>query len=425
MIKIQYSANSTKEELLSRVVPESAAVDNIVKGIISNVIENGDAALIEYAKRFDGAELEVLQVSDDEIEDAVKNTDEYFIETLRRAKDNIEQYHKMQVRSGFEIVKDNGVVIGQRILPLERVGIYVPGGTASYPSTVLMNAIPAKLAGVKEIIMVTPPCKDGKIKNEILAAAHIAGVDRIFKIGGAGAVAALAYGTESVPKVDKIVGPGNVFVATAKRMVFGKVAIDMIAGPSEVLIIADDSADASYVAADLLSQAEHDKLASAVLITDSESLALSVAADVESQLKRLSRSEIADVSINNNGKIIVANSISEAIELSNAYAPEHLELAVDDPFALLPLIKNAGSVFLGHHTPEPMGDYFAGPNHTLPTSGTARFASPLGVDDFIKRSSYLYYTDDALKNVCDRVADFADREGLTAHANSIRIRSKQ
>lgn len=425
MIKIQYSANSTKEELLSRVVPESAAVDNIVKGIISNVIENGDAALIEYAKRFDGAELEVLQVSDDEIEDAVKNTDEYFIETLRRAKDNIEQYHKMQVRSGFEIVKDNGVVIGQRILPLERVGIYVPGGTASYPSTVLMNAIPAKLAGVKEIIMVTPPCKDGKIKNEILASAHIAGVDRIFKIGGAGAVAALAYGTESVPTVDKIVGPGNVFVATAKRMVFGKVAIDMIAGPSEVLIIADDSADASYVAADLLSQAEHDKLASAVLITDSESLALSVAAEVESQLQRLSRSEIADVSINNNGKIIVANSISEAIELSNAYAPEHLELAVDDPFALLPLIKNAGSVFLGHHTPEPMGDYFAGPNHTLPTSGTARFASPLGVDDFIKRSSYLYYTDDALKNVCDRVADFADREGLTAHANSIRIRSKQ
>jgi len=298
----------------------------------------------------------------------------------------------------------------------------VPGGTASYPSTVLMNAIPAKIANVKEIIMVTPPNKDGKIEKEILAAAKIAGVDKIFKIGGAGAVAALAYGTESVPAVDKIVGPGNVFVATAKRMVFGKVAIDMVAGPSEVLVIADDSANPVYVAADLLSQAEHDKLSSSVLITDSADLAENVSKELEVQIPLLSRAEIARTSIDNNGKIIVTANIDEAIRLANEYAPEHLELAVDEPFKLLPSVLNAGSVFLGHYTPEPMGDYFAGPNHTLPTSGTARFASPLGVDDFIKRTSYLYYTEDELKKVSDRVADFAEREGLTAHAKSITVR---
>ena len=409
MIKIQYAKNHTDEELLSRNVPESAAVDEIVKGIIEDVKANGDNALYEYARRFDRAELDSLAVSEEEINEAVSATDSYFIETLQNAKANIEEYHKKQLKSGYEIKKDGGIVIGQRVLPLEKVGIYVPGGTASYPSTVLMNAIPAKIANVKEIIMVTPPNKDGKIEKEILAAAKIAGVDKIFKIGGAGAVAALAYGTESVPAVDKIVGPGNVFVATAKRMVFGKVAIDMVAGPSEVLVIADDSANPVYVAADLLSQAEHDKLSSSVLITDSADLAEKVSKELEVQIPLLSRAEIARTSIDNNGKIIVTANIDEAIRLANEYAPEHLELAVDEPFKLLPSVLNAGSVFLGHYTPEPMGDYFAGPNHTLPTSGTARFASPLGVDDFIKRTSYLYYTEDELKKVSDRVADFAER----------------
>lgn len=422
MIKIQYAKNHTDEELLSRNVPESAAVDEIVKGIIEDVKANGDNALYEYARRFDKAKLDSLAVSEEEINEAVSATDSYFIETLQNAKANIEEYHKKQLKSGYEIKKDGGIVIGQRVLPLEKVGIYVPGGTASYPSTVLMNAIPAKIANVKEIIMVTPPNKDGKIAKEILAAAKIAGVDKIFKIGGAGAVAALAYGTESVPAVDKIVGPGNVFVATAKRMVFGKVAIDMVAGPSEVLVIADDSANPVYVAADLLSQAEHDKLSSSVLITDSADLAEKVSKELEVQISLLSRAEIARTSIDNNGKIIVTANIDEAIRLANEYAPEHLELAVDEPFKLLPSVVNAGSVFLGHYTPEPMGDYFAGPNHTLPTSGTARFASPLGVDDFIKRTSYLYYTEDELKKVSDRVADFAEREGLTAHAKSITVR---
>lgn len=422
MIKIQYAKNHTDEELLSRNVPESAAVDEIVKGIIEDVKANGDNALYEYARRFDRAELDSLAVSEEEINEAVSATDSYFIETLQNAKANIEEYHKKQLKSGYEIKKDGGIVIGQRVLPLEKVGIYVPGGTASYTSTVLMNAIPAKIANVKEIIMVTPPNKDGKIEKEILAAAKIAGVDKIFKIGGAGAVAALAYGTESVPAVDKIVGPGNVFVATAKRMVFGKVAIDMVAGPSEVLVIADDSANPVYVAADLLSQAEHDKLSSSVLITDSADLAEKVSKELEVQIPLLSRAEIARTSIDNNGKIIVTANIDEAIRLANEYAPEHLELAVDEPFKLLPSVLNAGSVFLGHYTPEPMGDYFAGPNHTLPTSGTARFASPLGVDDFIKRTSYLYYTEDELKKVSDRVADFAEREGLTAHAKSITVR---
>lgn len=422
MIKIQYAKNHTDEELLSRNVPESAAVDEIVKGIIEDVKANGDNALYEYARRFDKAKLDSLAVSEEEINEAVSATDSYFIETLQNAKANIEEYHKKQLKSGYEIKKDGGIVIGQRVLPLEKVGIYVPGGTASYPSTVLMNAIPAKIANVKEIIMVTPPNKDGKIAKEILAAAKIAGVDKIFKIGGAGAVAALAYGTESVPAVDKIVGPGNVFVATAKRMVFGKVAIDMVAGPSEVLVIADDSANPVYVAADLLSQAEHDKLSSSVLITDSADLAEKVSKELEVQIPLLSRAEIARTSIDNNGKIIVTANIDEAIRLANEYAPEHLELAVDEPFKLLPSVVNAGSVFLGHYTPEPMGDYFAGPNHTLPTSGTARFASPLGVDDFIKRTSYLYYTEDELKKVSDRVADFAEREGLTAHAKSITVR---
>ena len=423
MIKTLYSAKCTKEELLNRTVPESAEVDAIVRDIIDTVISGGDSALFEYAKRFDKASLTALEVTEEEIDLALSRVDDDFIKTLNMARENIATFHKKQLRDGFVVKDDNGgIILGQRILPLERVGIYVPGGTASYPSTVLMNAVPARIAGVKEIIMVTPPCSDGTIMDEILAAAAIAGVDRIFKIGGAGAVAALAYGTESVPAVDKIVGPGNVFVATAKRMVFGKVAIDMVAGPSEILIVADKTANPTFVAADLLSQAEHDRLASAVLVTDSEELGLSVAKELEVQLNKLSRSDIARTSIENNGKIIITESISEAIELSNDYAPEHLELAIADPFAWLDEVKNAGSVFLGHYTPEPLGDYFAGTNHTLPTSGTARFSSPLGVDDFVKRSSYICYDKVALERVSRRVADFATREGLTAHANSITIR---
>ncbi len=424
MIKIQYADKHTAEELLKRNVPESTTVDEIVKGILENVKSNGDKALLEYAEKFDRAKLKILQVSAEEIAKAVDDTDEYFKDTLMMAKANIEEYHRQQLKQGYEIKKENGVVLGQRVLPLEKVGIYVPGGTASYPSTVLMNAIPAKIANVKEVIMVTPPNSDGVIANEILTAAYIAGVDKIFKIGGAGAVAALAYGTESVPKVDKIVGPGNVFVATAKRMVFGTVDIDMVAGPSEVLIVADNSANPVYVAADLLSQAEHDKLSSSFLITDSESLAKAVSDELERQIPVLERAEIARTAIDDNGKIIVASDIDEALDYANKFAPEHLELAVEDPFSLLPKVVNAGSVFLGHHTPEPMGDYFAGPNHTLPTSGTARFSSPLGVDDFIKRTSYLYYTEEALSLVSERVADFAHREGLTAHAKSITVRGK-
>ncbi len=423
MIKTLYSAKCSKNELLSRVVPESAEVDAIVRGIIDTVIEKGDSALFDYALRFDKASLKELEVTKDEIDLALSRVDSDFIKTLNMAKDNIAAFHSKQLREGFSIKSDDSsIVLGQRILPLERVGIYVPGGTAAYPSTVLMNAVPARIAGVGEIIMVTPPRAGGTIMDEILAAASIAGVDRIFKIGGAGAVAALAYGTESVPCVDKIVGPGNVFVATAKRMVFGKVAIDMVAGPSEILIVADQTAKADYIAADLLSQAEHDRLASSVLITDSEELALSVSAALEKQLSVLEREDIARTSIENNGKIIITKDIAEAIELSNDYAPEHLELAVEDPFYWLDKVTNAGSVFLGHYTPEPLGDYFAGTNHTLPTSGTARFSSPLGVDDFVKRSSYISYNKTALQNVSRRVADFATREGLTAHANSITVR---
>ena len=426
MIKILCSSKCTREELLSRVVPESAEVDAIVRDIIDNVVKNGDRALYDYALRFDKATLDTLEVSKEEIQLALSRVDADFIETLNIAKNNIAAFHQNQARKGFEMDNSSkGIVLGQRVLPLEKVGIYVPGGTASYPSTVLMNAVPARIAGVSEIIMVTPPNSDGTIMDEILVAAHIAGVDRIFKIGGAGAIAALAYGTESVPAVDKIVGPGNVFVATAKRMVFGKVAIDMVAGPSEILIVADETANPAFVAADLLSQAEHDRLASAVLITNCEKLAMAVSNEIETQLEKLSRRDIARTSVDNNGKIIIVESVEEAIDLSNEYAPEHLELAIEEPFAWLESVKNAGSVFLGHYTPEPLGDYFAGTNHTLPTSGTARFSSPLGVDDFVKRSSYIFYNDTALKDVSRRVADFATREGLTAHANSIIIRFEE
>ena len=348
-----------------------------------------------------------------------------FIKTLEMAAQNIRAFHSRQIRKNFMINDQEGVVLGQRVMPIEKVGLYVPGGTASYPSTVLMDAIPAQLAGVKQIIMVSPPDKEGKIADPILAAAKVAGVNRIFKVGGAQAVAALAYGTQSVPKVDKIVGPGNIFVATAKRRVFGVVDIDMIAGPSEILVLADGSCNPAYVAADMLSQAEHDKLASAVLVTDSMELAQAVQAQLEVQIPKLARAEIARTSIENNGKIIVSDSMSQAISISNLIAPEHLEVCVDDPFACLNAITNAGSVFLGKNVPEALGDYFAGPNHTLPTSGTARFSSPLSVDDFVKKSSFIYYTKEALGKVQDRVVDFAMREGLQGHANSVAIRFRE
>lgn len=422
MIKIYDAEKYTRQQLLERTFPESPAVDEIVKGIIDNVVKNGDKALFEYGEKFDGASLTALEVTDAEIDAACAAVDEDFMKTLEMASANISDFHKRQLREGFRNELEDGRVLGQRVLPLERVGIYVPGGTASYPSTVLMNAIPARIAGVDEIIMVTPPLKDGTIKAEILAAARMAGVNRIFKIGGAGAVAALAYGTESVPAVDKIVGPGNVFVATAKRMVFGRVAIDMVAGPSEILVVADGKCNPAFVAADLLSQAEHDRLASAVLVTDSESLADAVSVELEKQIPLLSRADIARESIDNNGKIIVVGDIREAIEIANEYAPEHLELCIDEPMEWLPLVKNAGSVFLGRYCPEALGDYFAGPNHTLPTSGTARFASPLGVDDFVKRTSYIYYTKETLGEVQRRIVDFAEREGLTAHGKSVSIR---
>ena len=425
MIKMFDLNTMTLEEILDRTEEETVDVTDIVADIIDTVRQKGDQALLEYAKKFDQADLNNLVVTQEEIDEALASIDTYFIETLKQARDNIQLYHEKQLRTGYELQKEDGIVLGQKVTPLARVGVYVPGGTASYPSSVLMNVIPAKIAGVGEIVMVTPPDKNGKVAAPILAAASVAGVTKIVKTGGAQAVAALAYGTESVPKVDKIVGPGNAFVATAKRMVFGQVDIDMIAGPSEILVLADGTCNPRFVAADLLSQAEHDKMAQAVLVTDSADLAAKVADELEVQLSQLPREEIARTSIENRGKIIVAGSLEQAIEAANAIAPEHLELCVDEPFDLLPLVKNAGSVFLGKHTPEAMGDYFAGTNHILPTGGTARFSSPLSVDDFVKKSSYLYYTPEALAKVKDRVADFAEREGLHAHGKSVTIRFEE
>ena len=425
MMKIYDLQELSLKEVLDRSQEEQKDVSGIVAEIIDTVRRDGDRALKEYAKRFDGADLTELVVSEDEIEEAMAKIDDYFIETLKQAEANIRQYHEKQLRSGYEIRKEDGIVLGQKVTPLAKVGIYVPGGPASYPSSVLMNAVPAKIAGVSEIVMVTPPDENGTIAAPILAAAAIAGVTKIVKTGGAQAVAALAYGTESVPAVDKIVGPGNVFVATAKRMVFGQVDIDMIAGPSEILVLADKTANPRYVAADLLSQAEHDTMASAVLVTDSRQLAQAVQEQVEVQLAQLPRQVIARASVDNRGKIIVASSMEQAMETANAIAPEHLELCVDEPFELLPLVRNAGSVFLGKNTPEAMGDYFAGTNHILPTGGTARFSSPLSVDDFLKKSSYLYYTKEALAKVKDRVADFAAREGLDGHGKSVTIRFEE
>lgn len=424
MIRIMPYSQTNPEEIFARVVPETD-VAGTVREIIANVIENGDQALLSYCQRFDGAKLETLEVSAGELDAAMAEVPAELIRILETAAANIRKFHQAQVRTSFVINDTDGVVMGQKIIPMDKVGIYVPGGTAAYPSTVLMDSIPAKIAGCGEIVMVTPPGKDGKINPAILAAAKIAGVDRIFKVGGAQAVAALAYGTESVPRVDKIVGPGNAYVAEAKRQVFGQVAIDMIAGPSEILVVADGTANPGYVAADLLSQAEHDRLASAVLVTDSVALAEAVQKQIEEQLQTLERQEIARTSIDRNGKIIVADTLDAAIEVANAIAPEHLELCVDNPFDYLDKIRHAGSIFMGKYCPEALGDYLAGPNHTLPTSGTARFSSPLSVDDFVKKSQYTYYTPDALKRVANDVAYFANTEGLTAHARSAVIRLEE
>jgi len=424
MIRIYRYGEVKNEEIFARTMPGSN-VEEIVAGILSEVRKNGDRALLSYTERFDGARLNSLAVTKEEIAEAVSQEEPEFLDILHRAAENIRKFHSRQVRNSFLINDESGIVIGQKIIPIERAGLYVPGGTAAYPSTVLMDAIPAKIAGCREVIMVTPPGADGKVNPAILAAASVAGVDRIFKVGGAQAIAALAYGTESVPRVDKIVGPGNAFVAEAKKQVFGKVAIDMIAGPSEILIVADGGSDARVVAADLLSQAEHDKMASAVLVTDSEALAGAVQKELEIQIPQLDRAKIARSSIETNGKIIVTGSIRSAVEIANEIAPEHLELCVDNPFDYLDEIRNAGSVFLGRNCPEALGDYFAGANHTLPTSGTARFSSPLSVDDFIKKTQYTYYTREALEKVAQDVAMFAEKEGLTGHAKSAVIRMEE
>ncbi len=423
MIKILKYGEVNSEEIFARKNMNSS-VEKTVSEIIKNVRENGDAALFEYCKRFDKAELSALEVSQEEIDEAFAQTDDKFIDIISAAAENIRTFHLRQVRNSFIINEKSGVVCGQKIIPVEKAGIYVPGGTAAYPSTVLMDAVPAKIAGCKEIIMVTPPSANGKVNPVILAAAKIAGVDRIFKVGGAQAIAALAYGTETVPKTDKIVGPGNAFVAEAKKQVFGAVSIDMIAGPSEILIVADGTCNPAFVAADLLSQAEHDKMASAVLVTDSENLAEKVKNEIEKQIKKLPREDIAGASVDNNGKIIIVENIETAIDIANEIAPEHLELCLDNPFDYLDRVKNAGSIFMGKYCPEALGDYFSGANHTLPTSGTARFSSPLSVDDFIKKMQYTYYTPDALREVAEDIAYFAENEGLHAHAESALIRFK-
>ena len=404
---------------------EDSGVEEIVRGILADVAQNKDRALYAYAKKFDRAELTTLEVSQAELDDALLSIPNELLDAMQTAAENIRAFHSMQLREGFRLERPNGVYMGQKITPIEKVGLYIPGGTASYPSTVFMNAIPAKLAGCSLVVMVSPPNENGKIPAPILAAAKLAGVDRVFLAGGAQAIAALAYGTETVPKVDKIVGPGNAYVAEAKRQVFGRVAIDMIAGPSEILVVADETATPAFVAADLLSQAEHDALSSAVLITDSMALAQQVSAEVERQLKTLPREAIARASIETNGKIIVTSDLLCAIDVSNELAPEHLELCVKEPERYLAYVKNAGSVFLGNDCPESLGDYLAGPNHTLPTSGTARFSSPLGVDDFVKKTQYTYFSREALGELADKIAVFARAEGLEAHARAALIRGAE
>ncbi len=421
MIKILNYNEVDNSEIFARS-EATVNVEDIVTEIISNVRKNGDKALFEYCEKFDKASLSSLVVSEAEIEEAFSIVDDKFIEILKKAKENIVAFHEKQKRNSFIINENEGVIIGQKVIPIDKVGLYVPGGTAAYPSTVLMDSIPAKIAGCREVVMVTPPNKNGKVNPVILAAAKIAGIDKIFKVGGAQAVAALAYGTESIPAVHKIVGPGNAFVAEAKRQVFGIVSIDMIAGPSEILIVADSTCNPKFVAADLLSQAEHDKMASAVLVTDSMELAKAVQAELEIQIPQLAREEIARASIDNNGKIIVADNLNVVIDIANEIAPEHLELCVDNPFDYLDSIRHAGSIFMGKNCPEALGDYFAGPNHTLPTSGTAKFSSPLSVDDFVKKTQYTYYTKDALDKVGRDVVYFAEKESLTAHAKSVAVR---
>lgn len=417
MIRILKTGEVSNEEIFARTVPE-VDVASIVRDIINDVKLNGDKALKSYTMKFDKADLTSLQVSEGEIQSAVEKTGPDFLRILEEAATNIRAFHSRQVRNSFIINDRPGIVMGQKIIPIDKAGLYVPGGTALYPSSVLMNAIPARIAGCPEIVMVTPPRPDGSIDERILAAAKVAGVNRIFKTGGAQAIAALAYGTETIPRVDKIVGPGNAFVAEAKKQVYGQVAIDMIAGPSEILVLADGKSNPAWVAADLLSQAEHDKLASAVLITDSMSLAQSVQSEIEKQLPALLRKDIARISIDQNGKIIVVENLEEGIDIANAIAPEHLELCVDQPFDLLDGIRHAGSIFMGRYCPEALGDYLAGPNHTLPTGGTARFSSPLSVDDFIKKTQFTCFTREALNSVAKDVAAFAEKEGLTAHARS-------
>ncbi len=421
MIRIMKFSEVAADEIFARVTPE-VNVEEIVSGIIANVRQNGDRALLQYTEKFDGVRLSTLRVTEDEMKEAIAYTEPEFLRILERAAENIRKFHTAQVRRSFIINDEEGVVMGQKVIPVDRAGLYVPGGTAAYPSTVLMDAIPAKIAGVREVVMVTPPMKNGKVNPAILAAASVAGIDKIYKVGGAQAIAALAYGTESIGKVDKIVGPGNAFVAEAKKQVFGQVSIDMIAGPSEILIVSDENSDPRHLAADLLSQAEHDRLASAVLVCNSEELAERVRDEIELQLSSLEREEIARASVDNNGKIIVTDSLMKAIDVANEIAPEHLELCVDNPFDYLDRIRHAGSVFLGRNCPEALGDYLAGPNHTLPTMGSARFSSPLSVDDFTKKTQYTYFTADALRKVARDVEYFAKKEGLTAHARSAVIR---
>ena len=425
MIPILKLKDLTDEQILNRDIQAEENVSAAVDAVIANVRQNGDAALLEYTEKFDGVTLEGLQVSDEEIACAILQTSPELVDTIRTAAANIEAFHRAQVRQDLVLTDRPGIVLGQRYTPIDKVGICVPRSPGAFPSTILMNVIPAKIAGVKDIVLVTPPEKDGSVSPAALVAAAVAGVDRIFKVGGAQAVAALAYGTETVPAVDKIVGPGGIFVATAKRKVFGKVGIDMIAGPSEILVLADGSCNPKWVAADLLSQAEHDVLASAVLVTDSEELAEAVQVEVERQLTLLPREPIARKSIEGSSKILLCDSLDEAIDTANRIAPEHLEICTDDPFAILSRIKNAGSIFLGKNAPEALGDYFAGPNHTLPTSGTARFSSPLGVDDFVKKSQFIYYTRDALEQVAQPIAAFAREEGLEGHARSVTVRFEE
>lgn len=420
-------ANGTDEkiflaELNKRAGETNKKVTETVSAIIEDVRENGDTAVKNYTLKFDGNLPQYYEVPREVINDALTEADQEFVDALLNAQENIADFHSRQVEQGFINAKDNGVILGQRVRGLERVGLYVPGGTAAYPSSVLMNAIPAKIAGVKEIIMVTPPLKDGTPNKDILVAAAICGVDRVFMSGGAQAIAALAYGTEEIPKCDKIVGPGNIYVATAKKLLYGVVDIDMIAGPSEILVIADDTADPKFAAADLMSQAEHDVLASSIMVTTSEELANATIAEINRQKEYLSRKEIIEKSLEDYGAIIIADSRERCVELANAIAPEHLEVLMENPFELLGSLDNAGSIFLGNYASEPLGDYYAGPNHVLPTSGTARFFSPLGVASFTKRTSYTYYTEEALRQAKDDIVLIAEREGLTAHANAIKVR---